>query len=95
MLATQGLAAILDELALVGSVPLGEDFCSTPQPNECTSNGSVSLMTLHASKGLEFSTVFIAGMVRVDINLLHCLFSTNHLHLPNANKAVCLFSKYH
>jgi DNA helicase-2/ATP-dependent DNA helicase PcrA len=46
-----GLDGFLEEVALVSDLD-GADF----------SNDSVTLMTLHAAKGLEFPVVFIAGM---------------------------------
>jgi DNA helicase-2/ATP-dependent DNA helicase PcrA len=47
----EGLLLFLEEVALVASTD-----------NIDSSAGSVHLMTMHAAKGLEFDTVFIAGM---------------------------------
>ncbi len=44
-----GVSGFLEEVALVSE-------------NESTSNDSVSLMTLHSAKGLEFPSVFLAGL---------------------------------
>lgn len=49
--AAEGVRAFLDEVALVSDVDEME-----------TDAESVTLMTLHASKGLEFDTVFVLGM---------------------------------
>jgi superfamily I DNA/RNA helicase len=63
----QGLAAFLDDLALARAGPAVDEAFDKLE-GKGTDKGDkaecVSLMTLHASKGLEFSTVFIAGMVR-------------------------------
>ena len=48
-----GLAAFLEEAALLSS---------NDQATGSSSNQSVSLMTLHAAKGLEFPVVFMTGM---------------------------------
>jgi DNA helicase II / ATP-dependent DNA helicase PcrA len=48
---SDGLAMLLEEVALVASTD-----------NIKSDGGAVHLMTLHSAKGLEFDTVFIAGM---------------------------------
>jgi superfamily I DNA/RNA helicase len=64
----QGLAAFLDDLALARAGPAVDEAFDKLE-GKGTDKGDkaecVSLMTLHASKGLEFSTVFIAGMVQL------------------------------
>lgn len=47
----EGLAGFLEEVALVSDLD-GADF----------ENDAVTLMTLHAAKGLEFPVVFISGL---------------------------------
>ena len=51
-----GLAAFLEQISLVSSL-------DTPNGkiNSCSGRTTITLMTIHASKGLEFSHVFVAG----------------------------------
>ena len=68
MAPSQGIAAFLDDLALAGAGSADDDsfdHFKGQDPDRAVGPGRVSLMTLHASKGLEFPTVFIAGMVRM------------------------------
>ena len=64
------LSWFLQEIALVSDSDKDDD------ENDSDEKGKVSLMTIHASKGLEFSTVFIVG---VEENLFPALRSCNSL----------------
>lgn len=50
----------LEQVTLMESVQIGKD-AARPLTPESSSGGRVTLMTLHAAKGLEFKVIFIAG----------------------------------
>ncbi len=54
----EGVAAFLADAALAGD----QDELDLPAQAGRTEKGGVTLMTVHAAKGLEFGTVFVAGM---------------------------------
>ncbi|MEK7601891.1 MAG: UvrD-helicase domain-containing protein [Patescibacteria group bacterium] len=54
---TEGIDAFLADTALAGD----QDELDRPQTNEKNAKG-VTLMTVHAAKGLEFEVVFVSGM---------------------------------
>lgn len=58
-------------LGFIESATLG-----STQDDQTNPNGQVQLMTIHAAKGLEFSTVFIIGCE-------HDLFPSAHVHMSN------------
>lgn len=54
----EGVAAFLADVALVGD----QDEMDRPQSPDKKTKKGVTLMTVHAAKGLEFETVFVTGM---------------------------------
>ncbi len=57
----EGLAAFLETVALVGGADIAQNSSDNPTIVE-EQRDAVTLITLHAAKGLEFPVVFIAGM---------------------------------
>ncbi len=57
----EGLAAFLETVALVGGADISQNSSDNPTMAE-EQRDAVTLITLHAAKGLEFPIVFIAGM---------------------------------
>ncbi len=63
--ARQALSDLLEHASLfanVDSMDEGQGADQQPEPRNGASKGAVTLITLHQAKGLEFDTVFIAGV---------------------------------